>query len=249
MSMEHTCSVVSFGGGVNSTAMLVGLEERGEPPDHILFADTGGEKPETYDHLERMQSWLRSKGFPKITTVREGNGLEDDCIARDTLPGKAFGFGSCSERFKIRPQRRWAKQLGHENVVWLVGIHFGERKRAERTLNQRNDVSFPLIDWRWDQEDCVEAIRCGGIPVPVKSACFFCPAMKKREVIQLSKDNPSLFARAVEMEDAALESGKITTVKGLGRSWSWRSLVAADASQLKLFDDTQSPICDTCIDW
>jgi len=45
--------VVSFGGGTNSTAMLVGMWERGERPDAILFADTGGEKPHTYQHARR----------------------------------------------------------------------------------------------------------------------------------------------------------------------------------------------------
>ena len=45
-------SVVSYGSGTNSTAMLVGLHERGEKPDLILFADTGGERPDTYRHKE-----------------------------------------------------------------------------------------------------------------------------------------------------------------------------------------------------
>lgn len=39
--------VVAYGLGVNSTAMLVEFARRGIRPDLILFADTGGEKPET----------------------------------------------------------------------------------------------------------------------------------------------------------------------------------------------------------
>lgn len=245
------CSVVSFGGGVNSTALLVGLEEREEFPDYIIFADTGGEKPQTYDHVERMREWCKSKGMPDITIVKEANGLEDDCLSRDTLPGKAFGFGSCSERFKVRPQRRWVKQEGITNAMWLVGIHAGEAKRAKRTLNQRDDVRFPLIQWKWGQEDCIDAIRCAGLPMPIKSACFFCPAMRKQEVLTLAKEAPELFDRAVQMEDAAREAGGLNTVKGLGRRWSWRGLVEADQAQLRLpiFADDQAPTCDTCVDW
>ena len=41
-------NIVAYGGGVNSTSMLVGLHERGIPVDLILFADTGGELPSTY---------------------------------------------------------------------------------------------------------------------------------------------------------------------------------------------------------
>jgi hypothetical protein len=142
------------------------------------------------------------------------------------------------------------KQQGIKNAMWLVGIHNGERNRAERTLNKRDDVRFPLIEWGWGQADCVNAIERSGLKVPVKSACFFCPSMRKQEVLALAKDDPELFNRAVEMEDAAIENG-LTTVKGLGRNYSWRKLVEADESQLRLpiFQDEQAPICDTCVDW
>lgn len=248
-SRASHCYVVSFGGGVNSTALLIELANRKEPPDHVIFADTRGEKPQTYKHIERMQDWLSDNGMPPITIVKEGNGLEDDCLSRETLPGKAFGFGSCSERFKVRPQRRWVKQQGITNAMWLVGVHAGEAKRAKRTLNQRDDVRFPLIEWGWSQADCVAAIEKAGLPVPVKSACFFCPAMKKGEVLQLAKDEPELFQRAIAMEDGARGAGGLNTVKGLGRNWSWRGLVEADQAQLRLFEDEQAPICDTCVDW
>lgn len=243
--------LLSFGGGVNSTALLVGLEEREERPDAILFADTGGEKPGTYQHIERMQEWLASKKFPPITVVKQKLTLEADCLERETLPGKAFGFGSCSDRFKIQPQKKWLRDNDIKNPMWLVGIHSGEKHRAERTLNQRTDVRFPLIEWEWDQEDCIEAIRCAGLPIPIKSACFFCPSMRKAEVLALAKSDPELFQRAVEMERAAKEAGTLQTVKGLGRRWSWESLVKADESQLRLplFDDVQAPICDQCVDW
>jgi hypothetical protein len=87
-------SVVSYGAGTNSTAMLVGLHERGERPDLILFADTGGERPETYRHRGAVSDWCESVGFPRIVTVAEGQDLETDCLTRGALPGIAYGF-SC----------------------------------------------------------------------------------------------------------------------------------------------------------
>ena len=42
-------NVVAYGGGTNSTAMLVGMYEKGIPVDLILFADPGGEQPYTYE--------------------------------------------------------------------------------------------------------------------------------------------------------------------------------------------------------
>ncbi|AMV31307.1 Phosphoadenosine phosphosulfate reductase family protein [Pirellula sp. SH-Sr6A] len=247
--MSKSKSVVSFGGGVNSTALLVGLYEREERPDAVLFADTGGERPETYQHVRRMSEWCVGVGFPEIVTVSKGITLEQDCLDRETLPSKAFGFPSCSDHFKVRPQKKWIAESGWKDVVWLIGIHKGEIQRAKK--NTDPFVRFPLIEWGWGQEDCVDAIRCNGLPIPPKSACFFCPSMKKQEILELKRDNPELFERAVEMERNAKEAGTLTTTKGLGRRFSWESLAKADEAQLRLpiFDDSQPPICDVCIDW
>ena len=62
-------NIVSFGGGVNSAAMLVGMYQRGIPIDLILFADVGAERPEIYAFLHEMNDWLRVRGLPPITVV------------------------------------------------------------------------------------------------------------------------------------------------------------------------------------
>ena len=43
--------VVSYGAGTNSTAMVCEMVRRGEAVCSGGFADTGGERPETYAHL------------------------------------------------------------------------------------------------------------------------------------------------------------------------------------------------------
>jgi hypothetical protein len=63
--------VVAYGLGIDSTAMLVELVNRGIRPDMILFADTGGEKPETYRYLDVIQPFLAKIGFAAMTTVGE----------------------------------------------------------------------------------------------------------------------------------------------------------------------------------
>ena len=41
MDKEAGMNIVSYGGGANSTALLVGLHQHRIPVDLILFADTG----------------------------------------------------------------------------------------------------------------------------------------------------------------------------------------------------------------
>jgi hypothetical protein len=219
--------VVSWGGGVNSTAMLIGMMERGIRPNWILFADTGGEKPETYEFRTRLGSWLFKAGFPPIATVYNDGmygQLETECLEKHTLPSIAFGFKSCSDKYKRRPQEKALRLYfpNGEQIRMAIGFDAGESRRATYTETQRYQYWFPLIEWGWDREKCIEAIGRAGLPVPVKSACFFCPSSKKAEVLALAKEHPDLFARATAME----RNANLTTIKGLGRSYSWDQLVA-----------------------
>ena len=62
--------VVSYGGGVDSTAMLIAMYLKGIRPDLVVFSDTGDEKEETYAYIKMFSKWLVSKGFPLITRTR-----------------------------------------------------------------------------------------------------------------------------------------------------------------------------------
>ena len=74
-------NVVSFGGGTNSTAMIIGMYLHKIPIDLILFADTGGEQPHTYEFIETFNGWMEKHGLPQITSVqyhdKDGNRLTD----------------------------------------------------------------------------------------------------------------------------------------------------------------------------
>lgn len=252
-------TVVSFGAGVNSTAMLIGMQERGFRPDAILFADTGGEKPETYQHVAVVDEWCKSVNFPSVERIvyAKGNGcptLEQECFDNEVLPSKAYGFAGCSQKWKRFPMDKWVVEnyrdrigMG-ERIIRAIGIHAGETRRGKIPDTDNFVFIYPLREWGWFQADCEASIVRAGIPVPVKSACFFCPAMRKAEVLRLAKEHPDLFERAVEIERNAIEAGNLQTVKGLGRHWTWESLVRADEAQLRLFDDCQATLCDVCMD-
>lgn len=210
-------SVVSYGAGTNSTAMLVGLHEHNERPDAILFADTGAERPETYQLRDVVSDWCESIGFPQIVTVAEIESLEDNCLRRAALPAIAYGFRSCSEHYKIRPQKRWLKTQDITEPWFWIGIDAGETHRA-----RHKESRYPLIEWDWGREECIAAIARAGLPQPGKSACFFCPSTKRTEILELKRTHPDLFARAVAMEaNAALT---LRRLQGLGRSFAWGDL-------------------------
>jgi hypothetical protein len=61
-------------------------------------------------------------------------------------------------------------------------------------------VEYPLREWGLDRAACGRIIVDAGLPLPPKSACFFCPAMKQFEIEQLKVEDPWMYALAIEME-------------------------------------------------
>lgn len=243
--------VVSYGGGVNSTALLIGLAERGVRPDLILFADTGGERPDTYGYVRLFSAWLEGRGQEPVTEVRYDSRhgtLEQECVNNETLPSLAYGFKGCSVKWKRQPMDKFVVSWQPAIDAWAaggrvtraMGIDAGEAHRGQIPDDKRFVYVRPLVDWGWAREECLEAIERAGLPSPGKSACFFCPAMKKGEVLALAREAPDLFERAVRIEQSARN---LQTVRGLGRHWTWEELVRADRSQGRLFPETVQEDC------
>ena len=150
--------------------------------------------------------------------------------------------------FEAGEQRRT-----YAHVVKAIGLDVGEehrrtwarpkpgrkkRQSREAWLDQHYFVYwYPLMDWGYDRERCKQVIAAAGLPVPIKSACFFCPASKKHEILWLQEHHPALLERALAIERNA--QAKLTSVKGLGRSFAWESYLGRRI-ELPLFDDCGS---------
>lgn len=238
--------VASYGGGVNSTAMLIGWAKRGDRLDAILFADTGGETPETMAYVERFSSWLWSfPNMPEIITVRkttkrEGRfrganevlTLERMCLEQNVLPSIAYGMKSCSMKFKKEPQEEYIREnFPGQIVTKLIGFDAGEPHRAKESPDARYVNRYPLIEWGWDRDKCMDVIADSGLCVPPKSSCFFCPNMSELEILRLRDRYPELLERALAMEANAVATPG-SSIKGLGRDVSWKQIIEYDAAQM-----------------
>lgn len=122
--------VVSYGLGVDSTALLVGLAQlvaQGREefrPSFITFGDTGAERRETYDYLQYMNKWLRGVGFPEVVVCAYQTGfksgsygtsltLEQQALVNHTMPSisqSKFGRAACSKLWKQQAQNTWFKE-------------------------------------------------------------------------------------------------------------------------------------------
>lgn len=189
---------LSYGGGVNSTALAI-LLVRGKLPQYepwrIVFADTGEERPETYAFIrDHFELWLARHGKtleivrPKETILERWERLK--------VTGSRLLRG-CTVEGKIKPIERHKAANG--GGVQLIGIDAGEAHRMPDTVR-------PLVDLDIDREGCEAIIKAEGLPSPGKSGCWCCPFMRVSEVIKLAKLEPCKFERIERLENVATET-------------------------------------------
>ena len=234
--------VVAYGAGVDSTALLIGLRDRRIAISLIMFADTGSEKPETIAYLPIIDEWLRQQGMPPIHRVKRRSpragytSLHAECLRKNVLPSLAYGGHSCSLKWKVDPQwaftrdylgwdRRQQRWPHGPTITKLIGYDASPAD-ARRIANAAGKwppghrYRYPLMEWGWTREHCKQVILAEGLPLPMKSACWMCPASKKHEVEWLGATHPDLATLSIEMERRAHQRG-LTSTQGLGRRWSW----------------------------
>ncbi len=198
---------LSFGAGVQSTALFV-MACLKDPrlgavvdawPTHAIFADTGAEPAALYDHLERCKAFGKAHGVP-VVVVSAGS-LADHALTRPNQthvpawtgdpaserPGKLYR--TCTDRYKIRPIRKWIKaHLGYKPgysvarhiVHQWIGISLDEVSRMKPSPHPWLRNVYPLVDMRMDRQDCTNYLEAHGWGRVQKSACVFCPYRSPR---------------------------------------------------------------------
>ena len=198
-------AVLSYGGGVNSTALALLLKEKGEQFE-MIFADTGAEYPETLAYVKYFEkaAWIR------IQVVRVGQvenvdcsqrGLIDYCNHHRILPFRRPRW--CTEKFKIRPLHECLDEW--DATLQYVGFDAGEPQRAENLKQTYCEVRFPLIEEGIDRKACVEIIKSHGLDVPKKSGCYICPFQRGAQWKELFHNHLKLWNEAVELEQRVRE--------------------------------------------
>lgn len=186
---------VSLSGGKDSTALVLGMYERGYQIDEIVFAEIGMEWEQVYDVLEKVE---KITGIP-VTVVKPPEDkrfeylmLEHEITRGERTGTKGYGWPTplnrwCTTFLKARPLDAHLKQREAEgyNVVSYIGIAYDEAHRTQKNagsvkLNKR----YPLVDWRMTEADCLRFCRDHGIDFGGlyehfrRISCWCCPLMR-----------------------------------------------------------------------
>ena len=204
--------VVSYGGGVNSTAMIILLIKRKMPLDHVVFSNTGDEVPETYEYLGIMKRYLDRSGIPlTIVSVQNGESLSDRCIRRKVIPSQIWRW--CTRDMKVRPVHAFYRSL-KSTIYQYMGIDYGEVRRMKPPGEEYITNLYPLVDYRIGREECVAIITQERLPVPVKSGCYMCMFNSIARWVEIREKHPDLYRKAMEIEENGKHFGSQSLAPG-----------------------------------
>ena len=203
-----TLYVLNWGVGKNSSAAIALLIKLGVPLDAILFADTGNEMPETMAWMPKALQWIKDNApHIPVYVVRSKRGLSISAFykSRKILPIVARRH--CTVDFKIIPVRQKVRKLmktyKKKKVLQYIGIGYDEVHRVKPADRKYITHCYPLVDLRINREMCDRIIAGMGLPLPIKSGCYFCPFQSKKRWHELYNKHPVLFNYAKRMEGYA----------------------------------------------
>jgi hypothetical protein len=267
-----TLDVISFGAGVQSTAMVyMALHGDLSWPDAVIFADTQSEPAAVYDNVKRVRATCELKGLP-FHEITAGN-LMDDVLAAigtpevdrigqppffvlDVQGGNREGrlWRKCTTEYKIEPLKKKARELlgvaramkgKHEIRQWL-GITTDEIQRMKFSAPPYLR-KYPLIEKRMSRNDCVNWLSQHGYEIPSKSACVMCPFRSSAYWLELQRNAPDDWDRAIRFDADLRSNGLLPGVRNpayVHRSCQPLSdVVFQDERQMDLFMDECEGVC------
>ncbi|GFH74079.1 phosphoadenosine phosphosulfate reductase [Streptomyces diastaticus subsp. diastaticus] len=213
--------VISYGGGVQSTALLVLAARREIDFRTFLFANVGddSEHPATLAYVREIAIPYAMRAGLDIHELkrRRRDGASETLMQRLNRPDTrsipipvrmangAPGRRNCTADFKIKVVGRWLREHGataEEPAAVGIGISVDEIHRANRRRREAHeDIEYPLLDLGLRRDDCERIIAEAGLPVPPKSSCFFCPFRTVGAWRHQRRHEPELFAQSVRLEE------------------------------------------------
>jgi len=201
------CLGLSFGGGVNTTALSLLLLWMGRKIEHI-FSDLGlgAEHPRTVAFIESYSEMVREAGCKFIII-----GPNSLCrIPSERMPLLEYielhrcsprvpGPRWCTVSFKIRPIHKYARLKFYGQ---LIGFSSEEAGR----VSDQAGLYYPLVEADIDRQDCYGIIDAFGICNPGKSGCMFCPRVSRRQIYELWQDD--LIDHRVQVEEIPWKAGR-----------------------------------------
>jgi 3'-phosphoadenosine 5'-phosphosulfate sulfotransferase (PAPS reductase)/FAD synthetase len=202
--MKH---IVSFSGGKDSTAMLLMMIERKMPIDYIVYVDNGKEFPQMYDHIKKVEAYIKPFEITKLEYDFDF-WFGERVITKGRREGE-IGYGwpvfriRWCTRLKIWTIKKFRRQFKY-NTIEYIGLAYDEKDRAKES-KPKKIMKYPLIDWEITEKQALQycydkGFDWDGLYEKIgRVSCYCCPLMHLEYLEVVYKDFPALWDTMKEM--------------------------------------------------
>lgn len=203
--------IISFSGGRTSAYMAYKMQfspEFSEWEKHYVFANTGKEREETLDFVQRCDkefglnlNWIegvinQEKGVGVdwrrvdfLTASRKGEPFHE-MVLKFGVPNKDYPH--CTRELKTRPMQKWADDTIGREHLWAIGFRVDERKR----IGGSNDQIYPLVT-TWPTNERMVREFWAGMPFDLQlkdyqGNCDLCWKKSMIKRLTIIAENPSV---------------------------------------------------------
>lgn len=191
--------------------------------DAVLFADTGMEFPEAYEHLEGLDKWLYQERGIHITRLQHPHSFEYLLLEapihsqyqrakRKKLDIPLVGNGwprvrkrwCCTEMIDRVIDQEIRRMEQESSIVHCIPLSASETHRI-MPRQHHSEIRYPFMEWR---DDCRDArLRCWANGFPLyyhltyasSCTCWCCPFRMRTDQAFFRKFHPDLWERLLEL--------------------------------------------------
>jgi len=201
--MKH---IVHFSGGKDSTAMLIGMIEKGYRIDDVVNVDTTKEFPAVYEHINEVEKVLNRRRDMSITRlsfdfdywfseVEKKNGKNK---GKHGYSWPSFNIRWCTSLKRQRIKEYLQAVYPDERLIHYQGIAYDEMERIGNNDDGR-EFQYPLVDWGYTELDALNLCYSRGFDwngmyeKVLRLSCYLCPLSRLGEIKVVYEEFPELW--------------------------------------------------------
>ncbi len=212
--------LLGLSGGKDSSALAIHMRDK-VPEMEYFFTDTGKELPETYEFLNRLETFL-GKPIVRLNMDPDPNKNRDFdhwlTLYKGLLPSSQVRW--CTINLKIKP---FEEYVGKDKVYHYIAIRADEDRigyKPPKISSLHNiEPKYPFKDDGITKEDVYRILEESGLGLPdyyqwrTRSGCYFCFFQRKSEWVGLLEQHPDLFelAKGYEKPNPKSKTGELFT--------------------------------------
>ncbi len=209
---------MNFSGGKDSTYMLLEMIRRDMRIDAVVFADTTMEFPPMYEHIDRVEQFLKAERGISVTRLMAEQSFEQFMFhaVKENPEYSTPGYGWpnisirwCTWALKTQMIQAFSQTLDVKPYHY-IGFAADETKRLQRKKNQHPMKRYPLVEWGVTEAEALAACYRAGYTWAglyehfSRVSCWCCPLKNLKELRTLRELYPETWAELRRLDDRAI---------------------------------------------